>query len=119
MRNSTLLTFAFGPGGLTITPTTEGIARAKELAEDTDYSPDDHLHTMLEDHLGNGWMEIEPKVIGALTDAPIISEDFTVNDAGDTVPTTPDARVYAFMNYQVEDPVATWAEGKPTFWQKG
>lgn len=112
-----LLTLRKVDGNLLLEPTAEGVAAAKEYLSDRDdphnrASPDDQVHEMLDHHLCNGWLTVPPEQIGALTDALIISEDGTIPDEGGWVPVVDRAKVYAHMNYQVEDPIETWAEGR-------
>lgn len=54
--------------------------------------------------IGNGWTSVAPEWIGALTDAPIVTNDFTLSDSGET---TVHGRVWWFPNYCVEDPIET------------
>lgn len=56
---------------------------------------------------GNGWTSVEPEWIGALTDAPIVTDDFTLDDAGKY---EVNGRVWWFPNYMMEDPVETLLE---------
>ena len=51
-------------------------------------------------YLGNGWHEVLPEQIGALTEAPIISNDVIFNDDG--VEWVGD--VYYYNSYMVNDP---------------
>lgn len=51
-----------------------------------DYEDDrQNVYTLLEHDLGNGWMEIEPKWIGALTDRLILSDNAAINDYSECV----------------------------------
>lgn len=70
----------------------------------------DALHDLFFDWIENGWMWIPPEQIGAMTDAPIISQHMTVDDDGNYVPVEKPAYVYAHMRYQVDDPVAELLE---------
>lgn len=56
---------------------------------------------------GNGWYVVAPEMIGALTEAPIVSDDVSFDDDGkiDHI-----GRVWWFPNYMVECPVETLAE---------
>lgn len=62
---------------------------------------------MFEEHVGNGWTAVWPEVIGALTDAPIVTNDYTVHDNGRTEVL---GEVWWFPNYCVENPVETLAK---------
>jgi hypothetical protein len=109
LQRSNLLTIEdHGPFALLV-PTEEGIAEAKEECS---------LEDMLESFLCNGWSMIPPEVIGALTDAPIISQDFYMNDDGIYESKLSNPVVFAHMNYCIEDPVKTWARGKPVLFEK-
>jgi hypothetical protein len=70
----------------------------------------DALHELFFDWIENGWLWVAPEQIGALTDAPIITQHMTVDDDGNYVPVTKPAYVYAHMRYQVDDPVAELLE---------
>jgi len=109
-------------GNLELVPTPRGVDVAKAyLAAREDGSAtsasDDMLHDMLEDFLGNGWLQVEPVDVGALTDAYMLSDDGTVPDEGGWKPVGEGARVYAHMNYQVEDPIETFAKGGVVFFE--
>ena len=109
-------------GGLTMTPTPEGIEWARELREKREareISCDGAICEMIEDALGNGWAMIPPEACGALTDAPVVSQDFNMDDGGTWVPVDATTVVFAHMNYAVEDPIETWAEGQPVYWWRG
>jgi hypothetical protein len=121
-QHSNLLTLTkTEQGHLALAPTPAGVDRAKEYLLDREIdpmpdsaAPDTQLFDMLEYFLGNGWMQVPPDRVGALTDALIISEDGTIPDEADGWTPYPDVkrpRVYAHMNYQVEDPIVTWAAG--------
>jgi hypothetical protein len=120
----TLLTFVrTAKGGMEIVPTEHGIERAQEFLDErcqrSGQSPDEQLMEMLEQALGNGWSYVRPEDIGALTDAPILSQDGFTGDDGKWYPhpRVKRAKVYAHMNYAVEDPIEMWAKGKSVFFQ--
>ena len=56
---------------------------------------------------GNGWDAVAPEWIGALTDAPIVTDGMTIKD-DDTREVY--GKVWWFPNYQVEDPIETLVE---------
>ena len=56
------------------------------------------LHNLLKDWLCNGWEFIRPEEIGALTSAPILSDDAKRNDQGEL---TDVGNVYWFSDYAV------------------
>jgi hypothetical protein len=64
--------------------------------------------------LGNGWGNIDPEDIGALTDCDwIITDDYAVEDDG-TVKV--EGRIWWYPNYMVVDPMSVLAEtGSVTF----
>jgi hypothetical protein len=115
---SPLLTFRQADDGtLLIEPTPEGVVEAKEMLA----SREDRRRGILCDEasvfeyaMGNGWARVPPEDIGALTDATIISMDgFLANDGKwYPVPSVLDPAVFAHMDYQVEDPIETWARGE-------
>jgi hypothetical protein len=60
------------------------------------------LCALLEDHLGNGWEMVPPEDIGALTAAPILSDEIVRNDDGRVVEA---GRVYWYPDYAVRDEI--------------
>lgn len=105
-------------GNLTLKPTRAGIKKAKELIAAREYAPSGTLMDeiwMLEEHVANSdWDWVKPEEVGALTDATMIGSEVERDDNGDFVNAK---RVYAHMNYAVEDPIETWAKGKDVFFQ--
>lgn len=59
---------------------------------------------VIEYQLTTGWEWVYPEEIGALTDAPIISDTVQRDDHTNELVNVGD--VYAFMDYQVVNPVA-------------
>lgn len=57
-------------------------------------------------YLGNGWDEISPEKIQALTEAPIIGHNIGWDDNGE-VELYEDSKIYWYPNYQMWDP---WEE---------
>lgn len=55
---------------------------------------------VLEHLIGNGFQYIEPKDVGALTDAPMISDDLEPNADDTGFQVTIGGSVYAFMLYE-------------------
>jgi hypothetical protein len=104
-------------GNLILRPTREGKKEAKELLENRDDHNgiiENESH-MLEDHITNSdWDWIRPEEVGALTDGTMIGSEVERDDHGEFVMAK---RVYAHMNYAVEDPTETWAAGKDVFFQ--
>jgi hypothetical protein len=60
------------------------------------------LCALLEDHLCNGWEMVPPEDIGALTAAPILSDEIVRDDDGRV---TEAGRVYWYPDYQVKDEI--------------
>ena len=60
------------------------------------------LHLLLEDHLASGWDYVAPEDIGALTAAPILSDNVLWDDAGDVAAVE---RVYWYPDYQIHDEI--------------
>jgi len=71
--------------------------------QDDDITPESDLWDVLEYHLCNGWTWIEPRQIGALTEAPIIARDVEMNDDGDILFVD---HIYWYPEYAILDPVA-------------
>jgi hypothetical protein len=83
-------------------------------------SPDDNfdpgvrdLYEALEAYTCNGWNWIPPEAIGALTDAPILSQDLSLDDSEKWAPPDNGAPwyVYAHTAYMTEDPIDVWRKG--------
>lgn len=108
------LTFRETKNSLYLVPTREGRAKAKEMLEERRPTEAEEID-MFEDAFGNGWSLVRPEDIGALTDATIISEDGFIGADGKwyAYPDAEGARVFAHMDYAVEDPIETWAHGEP------
>jgi hypothetical protein len=64
---------------------------------------DSELAEVLEWQLSNGWSLVQPEDVGALTDAPILTEDLDTDDQGEVRHV---GTVYWFPQYDVSDPVA-------------
>ena len=60
------------------------------------------LYALLEDHLYCGWEMVPPEDIGALTSAPILSDEISRDDHGNV---TSAGRVYWYPNYQIIDEI--------------
>ena len=60
------------------------------------------LCALLEDHLCNGWEMVPPEDIGALTAAPILSDEIGKDEDGRV---TEAGRVYWYPDYQVRDEI--------------
>src|ERR1700722_17299367 len=87
---------------LRIVLTSDGKAELQQRIDDGHLiGPDDVLYDLLEYHLCKGWEMIRPEEIGALTSAPIISDDVARNDDGDIIEI---GSVYWFPNYQILSP---------------
>src|SRR5687767_457297 len=89
----------------------EVIETAHAEGENTD--SEQFMHDLFEWHTCNGWEWIAPEEIGALTDAPILSDSVERDDQGRLMKV---GDVYWFPNYQVESAVQTLHDtGKVTF----
>ena len=66
-----------------------------------DLDADSKLSEMIEWQLGNGWSWVRPEDIGALTDAPILSDDIEYDDHGNVVSV---GAVYWYPHYDIADP---------------
>ena len=60
------------------------------------------LLALLEDHLCNGWEMVPPEDLGALTAAPILSDEIERDEGGRVVEA---GRVYWFPDYAVRDEI--------------
>ena len=87
--------------GIKLVLTKEGREELEERRdEDGNYDKptDSILYDMLEDHLCNGWEMIAPEDIGAMTSAPILSDEVERDDNGGI---TALGAVYWFPDYAV------------------
>ena len=87
---------------LTLTPEGREELQARVDARQS-IDTDSALYDVLEDHLANGWDWIRPEEIGALTSAPILSDECSRDEDGLL---TDVGTVYWFERYQIESPVA-------------
>jgi hypothetical protein len=72
-----------------------------------DIDADGRLAEVIEWQLANGWSLVRPEDIGALTGAPILSEDLDTDDHGHVRNV---GQVYWYPEYDVRDPVAQLLE---------
>jgi hypothetical protein len=79
-------------------------------------SDNDALSELLDYELCNGWDMIYPEEIGALTDAPILSDDAQYNDDGELIWCD---NVYWYPDYQVLSPVEELFKYDQVVFQKG
>jgi hypothetical protein len=86
---------------ITLTPAGQSFLRDRLEADDR-IGTDAMLYDLLEDHLCNGWEWIRPEEIGALTSAPIFSDDCGRDEDGML---TQVGAVYWFPDYQIKSPV--------------
>jgi len=90
-------------GDLEIVLNANGRTEFATIEEEKDaYGIHAALCTLLEDHLCNGWEMVPPEDIGALTAAPILSDDILRDDQGQVVEV---GRVYWYPDYQVRDEI--------------
>lgn len=64
---------------------------------------DSRLSEVIEWQLANGWSLVQPEDVGALTDAPILSEEVETDEQGEVRGV---GTVYWYPQYDVRDPVA-------------
>lgn len=57
---------------------------------------------VIEHQLGNGWQWVQPEDIGALTSAPILSDEVEYDDGGEI---TKVGRVFYFADYALRDEI--------------
>jgi hypothetical protein len=71
-------------GDLKITLNKDGKKEFKLLYKESKESMNDYdmLREIVDDFFGNGWTWLAPEQVGALTDAPILSNDAFYNDDG-------------------------------------
>ncbi len=89
-------------GGVYIVLLPEAREDVQAIAE-AELDADSKLSEVIEWQLGNGWSWVRPEEIGALTDAPILSDDIEYDDEGEVVRV---GAVYWYPRYDVADPVA-------------
>jgi hypothetical protein len=90
-------------GDLEIVLNKGGQANFDEIVEERDaHGINAALYALLEDHLCNGWEMVPPEDIGALTAAPILSDEITRDDQGQV---TEAGRVYWYPDYAVRDEI--------------
>jgi|GEM_PF-2409048 len=83
----------------------------KEFLDDTkDYHSDQRFMELIEDFLCNGWDWVNAEDIGALTEAPLLTNDIEIDDQGNVIKV---GIIYKYEMYQVYDPVEEiFSEGK-------
>ncbi len=90
-------------GNLSVVLHRRGRANFATILEERDrYGIHAALCALLEDHLCNGWEMVPPEDIGALTAAPILSDEIARDDEGHI---TEAGRVYWYPEYQVRDEI--------------
>ena len=90
-------------GDLQITLTKNGRANFAAIEDERSrYGTMAALAATLEDHLANGWELVPPEDIGALTAAPILSDEIVRDEQGRV---TDAGRVFWFPDYQVRDEI--------------
>jgi hypothetical protein len=90
-------------GDLEITLTQNGQSHFAMIQEEKDaHGIHAALCALLEDHLGSGWEMVPPEDLGALTAAPILSNEIVRDDQGEVIEA---GRVYWFPDYMVRDEI--------------
>lgn len=90
-------------GNLRITLLEEARDDVQEIAASQELDADNKLAQVIEWQLSNGWSMLRPEDVGALTDAPILSEDVDTDAQGKVRSV---GTVYWYPSYDVRDPVA-------------
>jgi len=101
-------------GGLTMKLLPEAREDLRELHAEK--SLGDAEAEVLEHIIANGFIHVPPEAIGALTSAPIISDDANIEDDG-SISLTPDGRVYYFDMYQVRSFIDDLLETGEAHWE--
>ncbi len=96
-------------GDLIMFPTPEAIEEKEYFLSLPSMSA---LYELLEDFLCNGWGIISPEDIGALTDAPIITNEIDRDDDGHIIHL---GDTWWFPNYQIENEIELLLNGKVVF----
>jgi hypothetical protein len=92
-----------GSGDLRIVLTENGRANFETIEEERDsHGINVALFALLEDHLCNGWEMVPPEDLGALTAAPILSDEIVRDEQGRLVEA---GRVYWYPDYAVRDEI--------------
>jgi len=92
-----------GDGNLHILLNRSGRRHFADIREQRDaFGINPALYALLEDHLCNGWEMVPPEDIGALTAAPILSDEIVRDDDGRV---TEAGRVYWYPDYAVRDEI--------------
>jgi hypothetical protein len=90
-------------GNLRIRLTRNGRRHFADIREQRDaFGINAALSALLEDHLQTGWEMVPPEDIGALTSAPILSDEIVRDEEGRIVEA---GRVYWYRDYQVKDEI--------------
>lgn len=112
-----LVDFDITPQGLKITLTPEGREEIQEAIEDQkNIGAVAFLIDLCEHPLCNGWTEVRPEEVGALTDSTIFAREFDRDDEGKL---TSVGDVFWFPNYMVENPVQTMLDKGFVIFAKG
>jgi hypothetical protein len=110
-----LIEFSFDDqDNLVMTPTPEGIAEAQKYLAKGDTSDWAFLN-LIEWYLGNGWDQIAPEEIRALTSALIISRDGERDENGELIDP---GRMWSNIEfYQIRSEIGEFAAGRPVTWK--
>lgn len=102
-------------GNLCIRLLEEERASVEEIAAQ-DLTADGKLAQVIEWQLSNGWEFVRPEDIGALTEAPILTEEIDTDDRGTVLSV---GTVYWYPQYDVSDPVAKLLENGYVDFERG
>jgi hypothetical protein len=100
-------------GNIKLSLSASGKKKVKEaIADGTNIEADDFFIELLAHNLANGWTWIRPEDVGALTSAPILSDDVKRDDNGKLVSVV---NVWWYTDYQLYSPVAEMLDGPVEF----
>ena len=103
-------------GNLKIALLPEARQDVQEIAASTEWDADTKLAEVLAWQLANGWTWVRPEDVGALTGAPILSEEVDTDEQGNI---TQVGTVYWYSDYQVVDPVTQLLENGSIVFTRG
>ena len=84
-----------------------------EREEFLDMPTDKALAELMEDHLGSGWMLVDPEDVGALTNAPMLTDDWGYDEDGNLEI----GQIYWFPDYAVRNEIKEILSRKGAFFE--
>jgi hypothetical protein len=110
---------SFGEQGndLVITISPEGQKELQQEKEDDpgNFGSDNFMWDLLEPVWANGYTQVDPSLVGALTSAPMLTDGSSSDDGSSIEPA--DAKVFWYPNYQVRSPQDDLLESGRTIFQ--